>query len=85
MRILTIDPLGLGLGVLLIVFGVVNFVRRDEVATRLAAYYARGRTPAWLPRVLRARWGIGETRFIAWAVAGWGIGVGPWLVAQSGF
>lgn len=85
MPLLTIDPPPLGIGVVLVVFGVVNFVRRDEVAARLAAYYARGRSPAWLPRILRARWSLRETRFIAWAVTVAAIGVGLWSIAQSGF
>ena len=83
-RILSIDPLGLGIGLVLIIFGVVDFVRRDEVAARLAAYHARGQAPGWLPRILRARWGIRETRFISWAVSAAANGVGLWSIAQSG-
>ncbi len=57
--------LGLAIGVLLVVVAVISFMRREEVAERLARSYAQRPAPAWMPTILRKRFGIRETRVIS--------------------
>lgn len=63
--LLALDPFGLGIGIFLIIVSIASFVRRAEVAERLARSYAQRRSPSWAPSIFRKRFGPRETRIIS--------------------
>lgn len=77
------DPLGLGLGIVMIAGGIGNFVARGEVAERLAGYYAGQRGPSWAPAIFRKRFGIRETRIIALLITALLSSVGCWFTVAA--
>ncbi len=65
LSLLALDPLPLVIGVFLTVMAIASFLRRAEVAERLARSYTQQPSPSWAPTILRKRFGIRETRVIS--------------------
>ena len=81
--LLAIDPLGLGLGLFLIITAAGSFIARERVAEQLARSYAQRSSPQWVPAIFSKRFGLRETRVLAVLVAALLVSVGCWFTVAA--